>query len=105
MQAPLLLNGVAMVMAIMVTAITTAGTAGTSATGIGLIGIGDMAGIGGVVGNGSAYAVAVVFVLAMVLIGYGTFSDVPLAILIGAILGVGSIITVLCVLMMGGTFR
>jgi hypothetical protein len=54
--------------------------------------------LGVMVGNGSAYAVAVVFVLAMVLIGYGTFSEVPLAILIGAVLGLGSIMTVLYVL-------
>jgi hypothetical protein len=53
--------------------------------------------LGVMVGNGSAYAVAVVFVLAMMLIGYGTFSEVPLAILIGAVLGVGSIVTVLYV--------
>jgi hypothetical protein len=54
--------------------------------------------LGVMVGNGSAYAVAVVFVLAMALIGYGTFSEMPLAILIGAVLGLGSILTVLYVL-------
>jgi hypothetical protein len=54
--------------------------------------------LGVMVGNGSAYTVAVVFVLAMALIGYGTFSEMPLAILIGAVLGLGSILTVLYLL-------
>jgi preprotein translocase subunit SecF len=57
-------------------------------------------GIGVMVGNGSVYdVVALVFVLAMALIGYGTVSDFPLAILIGAVLGVGSTLTVLFQLM------
>jgi hypothetical protein len=39
---------------------------------------------------GSAiYVLVAVFILAAGLIGYGTYSDVPLAILIGAVLGVG----------------
>jgi hypothetical protein len=45
---------------------------------------------------GSAiYIFIAIFALAAVLIGYGTYSDVPLAILIGAVLGVGVVAFVL----------
>jgi hypothetical protein len=41
---------------------------------------------------GSAiYVLVAVFILAAGLIGYGTYSDMPLAIFIGAVLGVGVI--------------
>lgn len=46
----------------------------------------------------SIYAIGAVFLLAMALIGYGVFSEMPLAILIGAVLGVGVVVTVLYVL-------
>jgi Zn-dependent protease len=44
------------------------------------------------------YVIAAIFLLAMALIGYGTFTEMPLAILIGAVLGVGAIVTVLYVI-------
>lgn len=43
----------------------------------------------------SIYWIGTIFVLAMALIGYGTYSDMPLAILIGAVLGVGVVGVVL----------
>jgi hypothetical protein len=46
----------------------------------------------------SIYWIGAIFVLAMALIGYGTYSDMPLAILIGAVLGVGVVGVVLYVL-------
>jgi hypothetical protein len=45
---------------------------------------------------GSAiYVLVGILILAAGLIGYGTYSDVPLAILIGAVLGVGVVAFVL----------